>query len=240
VNSSSESLGARAAPPRTGAGDTPKRLAGFVAGGASASVARIGRYSAFVGFMRYALPLSAVLLLGLIVVWPVVSGREEGFRVTYSSSVREDGSLKMHNARYIGTDDKGQPFTVTAAEAIPSTVDDTVVTLKKLAADMFVENGTWFAMTAKEGLYDRDAATLDLAGAVTLFSDQGHELHTERAHVDIDAGTADGDAPLYGQGPQGLIEGNAFSVTERGDNLFLYDGVKATIFPKGAEEAGPK
>ena len=240
MSSSSEPFSMRAAPPRGGASDAPKRLAGFIAGGASASVARIGRYSAFVGFMRYALPFSAVLLLGLVVVWPLVSGREEGFRVTYSTSVQEDGSLKMLNARYIGTDGKGQPYTVTAAEAVPSTVDSTLVTLHKLAADMFVQSGSWLAMTANEGLYNRNASTLDLAGAVTLFSDQGHELHTESAHVEIDAGTADGDEPISGQGPLGLIAGNGFSVTERGDNLFLFGGVKVTIFPKGVDEAGAR
>ncbi|MGD9538271.1 MAG: LPS export ABC transporter periplasmic protein LptC [Alphaproteobacteria bacterium] len=236
MSSSSESFGRRETP--DDAGSAPERLAGFIAGRAAAPAARTGRYSAFVGVMRYALPLSAVLLLGLIVVWPLVSGREDGFRVTYSTSVQEDGSLKMLNARYIGTDDKGQPYTVTAVEAVPNAVDTTLVSLKTLAADMFVKDGSWLAMTANEGLYDRDASTLDLAGDVTLFSDEGHELHTESAHIEIAAGTADGDRPVAGQGPLGLIEGDAFRVTERGDNLFLFGNVKVTVFPKGANEAG--
>lgn len=218
-----------------------KRLAGLVARRAGASAARIGRYSAFVGVMRYVLPLVAVLLLGLVVVWPLASGREDGFRVTYSARIQEDGSLKMLHARYIGTDNRSQPYTVTADEAVPSTVDASVITLKTLATDMFVENGSWLAMTAKEGLYNRNPATLDLAGAVTVFSDRGHELHTESAHVEINSGTAEGDQAVSGQGPLGLIDGTGFRVTDHGANIVFLGRVKVTIFPKrtgGAAAAG--
>lgn len=226
---SSERVNAPSGP----AGDKPtNRLAGMVTRSGRESAARIGRYSAFVGVMRYALPLVAVLLLGLVVIWPLASGREDGFRVTYSARVQEDGSLKMLNARYIGTDSQSQPYTVTATEAIPSTADAAIITLKTLAADMFVKDGSWVAVTADEGLYLRTPGTLDLAGSVTVFSDQGHELRTESAHIEINAGTAEGDEPVSGQGPLGLIDGSGFRITERGANILVSGPVKVTIFPK--------
>lgn len=222
--------------PRPAEREPVKRLVGLVAGGAGKSAARIGRYSAFVSVMRYALPLIAVLLLGLVVVWPLVSGREEGFRVTYSARVQEDGSLKMLNARYIGTDGKSQPYAITADEAVPSTVDATVITLKNLTADMFVNGGSWVALTAQEGLYNRVPATLDLAGKVTVHSDEGHELHTESAHIEINAGTAEGDQAVSGQGPLGLIDGTGFRITERGATILVLGPVKVTVFPKRPDD----
>ena len=212
--------------------ESEKRLAGLIAGQLTNSTVRISHYSAFVGVMRYALPLTAVLLLGLVVIWPLASGREEGFRVTYSGRVQEDGSLKMLNARYLGTDNQSKPFTVTAKEAIPSAADAMVITLKDFAADMFVNTNSWAAITAREGLYNRGIGSLDLAGQVTVYSDQGHELHTERAHIEVEAGTAESDDAVSGQGPLGLIDGSGFRITDRGANILVLGPVKTTIFPK--------
>ncbi len=214
-----------------------KRLVGLVAGRAGKSLSRIGRYSAFVGVMRFALPLVAVLLLGLVVVWPLVSGREEGFRVTYSERVQQDGSLKMLNARYIGTDSEGQPYTITAEEAIPSAADAAIVTLKNLKADMFNKDGSWSLIAAREGLYNRLPATLDLAGDVAIHSDRGDELRTQSAHIEINEGRADGDQPISGQGPLGLIEGTGFSTVDRGANILIRGPVKVTVFPKRQSKA---
>ncbi len=205
-----------------------KHLVGLIAGPDGTSATRIGRYSAFVGVMRYALPFVAVLLLGLVVVWPLVSGREDGFRVTYSSTqVQDDGSLKMLNANYIGTDGQGQRYTIQAEEAIPSAGDGNVIALKNLWADVAGK-----IVKAHEGLYNRGPETLDLAGDVTMHSDQGNELHTESAHVDIDAGTAEGDQPVSGQGPAGLIEGTGFLIAGRGESIQILGPVKMTVFPK--------
>lgn len=228
-------------PPIGGARDEPaaKRLAGLVARPTPARIGDITRYSAFVGIMRYALPITAVVILGLVVVWPLVSGQEEGFRVTYASISEVDGSLRMVNARYIGTDSKGRPFTVTAAEAIQDENDDERVTLKTIAGDMFVENGSWTAVSADEGLYQRTADVLDLKGNVSVYSDEGHELHTEEATLNLKDGTGMGDKPVQGQGPLGLLEGDRFTVSEGGSTLLISGNVKATIFPESKSEGKP-
>jgi len=229
--------------PTTGLGSAPtippKRLAGLMARNAPATAGQITRYSAFVGIMRYALPAIAVVLLGLIVVWPLVSGRQDGFRVTYASISSIDGSLRMVNARYIGTDDKGQPYTVTAAEAIQEENNDERIFLKTIDGDMFIENGSWTAVSADHGLYERTANKLNLQGNVSVYSDEGHELHTEEANLDLQAGTAQGERPVQGQGPLGLIEGDRFQVTDGGATLLLSGNVKATVFPR-SEPAKPK
>ena len=217
--------------PATSAG----RLAELVARRAPVHILRVGRYSKFVGFMRYALPLIAVLILCLVVVWPLMSGREDGFRITYASLQQVDGSLRMINARYLCSDGRGQPFQLTAAEATQKDADSDLVSLKTLSGDLFLEDGTWTTISADSGRYLRAAETLDLAGAVAVFSDRGHELHTETAHLDLRAGTAYGDQPVNGQGPLGLIEGKRFRIGDEGAHLLLEGGVKATIFP-GAKE----
>lgn len=211
------------------------RLAGLQARSREGAAGRTVAYSNFVGFMRYALPLSALLLLGLVIVWPLATGRQEGFRITFSDAPNLDGSLRMVNARYIGVDNRNQPYTITAAETNQSDPKSPLVTLEQISADVFTDsgNGQWIALTAREGLYDRDARQLDLAGDVSIFSDQGHEFHTEHAHIDLAARTADGNAPLSGHGPLGLLKAGNFFLDDNAEHMFFGGGVKVTILPSG-------
>ena len=228
-------IGPPAGPPASPPGKPAPRLAGLQAHAREGAAGRTVGYSNFVGFMRYALPLGALLLLGLIIVWPLATGREEGFRISFSDAPNLDDSLRMVNARYLGVDDKNQPFTVTAAEASQPQANSPLVTLQEISADVFIDDrsGQWLALTAREGLYQREKRFLDLAGDVTIFSDQGHEFHTSRAHVDLAARTADGDAPLNGQGPLGLLEAGNFFLDDGEQTMFFGGGVKMTVYPGG-------
>ncbi len=195
-------------------------------------------YSSFVGFMRYAMPLSAVVLLSLVVVWPLMTGREEGFRIEFTDRDTIDATPRMINARYLGMDERNQPFTVTAAEAVQPDPDSQLIHLRDITADMFVENSQaeWLAVTANRGVYEQDTQLLDLRGAVSLFSDAGHEFHTESAHVDLNAGIAEGDEPIAGQGPFGLIDAGNFRLVENGETLYFGGTVKLVIFPGTSNE----
>ena len=218
-------------PPKSAA----PRLPGLQARSREGAARRTVGYSNFVGFMRYALPLGALTLLGLIVVWPLATGREEGFRISFSDAPGLDGSLRMVNARYLGVDNRNQPYTVTAAEASQPEPNSPLVTLQDISADVFMDDGRgqWMALTAREGLYQRDERYLDLAGDVSIFSDQGHEFHTARAHVNLAARTADGDAPVEGQGPLGLLQAGNFYLDDNAQTMFFGGGVKMTVFPGG-------
>jgi len=222
-------------PPPNPKSSSAPRLAGLQVQSREGAAARTVGYSNFVGFMRYALPLGALLLLGLVIIWPLASGREEGFRISFSDAPDLDGSLRMVNARYLGVDDRNQPFTVTASEASQPQANSPLVTLQDISADVFTDsgNGQWMALTAREGLYQREERHLDLAGDVSIFSDQGHEFHTARAHVDLAARTADGDAPMDGQGPLGLLQAGNFFLDDNAQTMFFGGGVKMTVFPGG-------
>ncbi len=210
-----------------------ERLAGLEARASEGQARTSGRYSYFVGIMRYALPLVAILLLGLIVIWPLMTGREDGFRISYSEMKDVDGSLKMINARYIGSDERNQPYTVSASEASQPEPNSSVIMLSNITADIFAkeDSGEWYALTAEQGVYERDLKLLDLSGTVTLFSDSGHELITPSAHIDLGRGIAEGNEPIQGQSPLGLLNAGNFRIIDRGQTTFFGNRVKLVIFP---------
>ena len=94
-----------------------------------------------------------------------------------------------------------------------------VVDLSLPKGDITLNDGTWLALTARTGKYDRQGNMLDLKGAVSLFHDQGFELQTETAAVDLEAGRAEGRDPVKGQGPFGQLLADGFRVEDRGDTI---------------------
>ena len=77
-------------------------------------------YTWFVGFLKLALPTIAVVLVGMVLMWPQIKSAEEALSKTVVGSLRLDEveNLQMIQARYVGTDDQNRPFVLTAAGAL--------------------------------------------------------------------------------------------------------------------------
>lgn len=194
-------------------------------------------YSLFVTLMKVLLPALAVGLILLMVVWPQLRPDTDKFRIGVAKiSLEQAESLSMLNPRFEGIDDKNQPFNVTADLATQETGDSQIVDLDRPKADISMEDGTWLAVMAKAGRYDRTASTIDLNGEVVLFHDRGFEVQTPVAHVDLDAGVAVGDQPVRGQGPLGTIDSEGFRIEDRGARVFFTGQSRMTIYPASAKE----
>ena len=195
------------------------------------------RYSIFVGFLKVLLPAVAVALILLVVVWPEISRDGREFRVRVSDiSLEQADSLTMLNARFEGVDDKERQFTLTADEATQTTDDENLIRLELPKGDITLEDGTWMAMTAREGRYRRDTQMLDLNGEVTLFHDRGFELRTQAAQVDLEAGVARGSEDVEGQGPFGNLEAEGFEVLDRGARVLFTGKSRAVLYPKTEQD----
>ena len=190
-------------------------------------------YSGFVGLMRYLLPAMAAALLALVVAWPLIGDGGQGVHIPLATDAGIDGRLTMVNASYQGTDAKNRPFAVRGEEAFQPETDSPVVHLNGVEADIFGDRAqsSVLALSANEGLYQRDAERLDLAGDVTVRSESGHEFFTTEAHIDLPAGLAKGDEPVSGKGPHGLLDAGNFALLDRGQVMTFGGRVRVTLFP---------
>ena len=192
-------------------------------------------YSIFVGCMKVVLPAIAAALILLIVVWPQIDSGDGRFRIRVSDLTADlADNLSMLNARFDGLDDKNQPFSVTADEATQTPDRANIIDLAFPKADITLQDGTWMAMEAEEGTFDRDAKTLELNGGVTLFHDKGYELKTETVRIDLETTVAEGFNIVTGQGPFGSVKSQGFRVLERGDRVYFMGKSKMVLYP-GAE-----
>jgi lipopolysaccharide export system protein LptC len=179
------------------------------------------RYSRFVGIMKIVLPSAAAVLLGLIVAWPRLTGTDDRFHIGFANIGPEAvDTLSMVNARYFGVDERNKPFTVTADMASEEKADGVIV-LQSPKADFTTRGGANVYIEARQGFYRQKDQLLDLVGDVNLFHDQGYELHTEEAQLDLARSTAHGTVPVTGQGPQGMLEGEGFRIEDGGKQVIV-------------------
>lgn len=193
----------------------------------------VAHYSRFVAAMKIALPAAAGLLLLLVIVLPQFRQDDERFRIGMNLIKGSDSdTLSMTNARYFGTDDQGQAFSVTA-EGVRQHVDnDRAIDLVAPKAEISMTSGTLLSASAAAGLYDRDRETLDLTGDVTVAQDKGNTLRTASASVQLKAGTASGRAPVTGEGPFGtLAAADGFDMSDRGKIIHFHGSSRLTLNP---------
>ncbi len=189
-------------------------------------------YSRFVALMRIALPATAGAIVILVIAWPHIGEKSKNFQLGFSSIKIEDaGGQHLINPRFSSTDSKQQPFNLTAKIATQQKSDPNLVDLTLPKADLTSNAGTWIALSAKSGLYNREAETLKLQGSVNLFHDSGYELSTTAINLNLAEGTAEGDVPITGHGPSGTIKGTGFKIVGRGKKMIFTGKSKLIIYP---------
>lgn len=177
-------------------------------------------YGQFVGFMKVLLPTVATALLLIVVIWPQLDEQNDRFQIGFAKIDKSAAeNLRMVNARYTGVDRAKRPFTVTAESAEQVDADSPVIELLQPKADIVMDDGSWLAVTAELGNYNRVTQFLELAGTVNLFHDKGYEFRTTSAVLDLRAGDAIGTEPVHGQGPFGHIQAEGFIVRNRGESI---------------------
>ena len=127
----------------------------------------------------------------------------------------------MVNARFMGSDKKNQPFSITADLAKNLLLGKTNIELEMPKADITVRDGTWLVLTADTGVYNQSGKTLSLEGKVNLFHDSGYEFNTAAADIDLNGGVAKGTVPVSGQGPFGHLEAEGFIIENKGSSIYF-------------------
>lgn len=191
------------------------------------------RYSRFVGLMKLMLPLSATALVVIVVSWPYLTGRDNGIPLSFASiGLGLDEKVFMTNARYMGSDDKDQPYTLIAERMAEEEGVEDAIRLTKPQADIMLNSGSWLALTADTGLLLQKAEQLTLEGKVNLFSDAGYEFRTSRVEINLGSKRAHGEEPIEGQGPFGELTADSFRFEEQGKIMFFKGHVRVILYPE--------
>jgi len=150
----------------------------------------------------------------------------------------EKAPVTVNDVKFDGKDKKGRPYSITADSASHADGDDRHITLKKPMADIVMASGAYVALTANDGLLDRDADIVTLNGDVTLFHDNGLSFQTPSATIHLKDKTAEGSEPVEGQNGDGELTSQGFRVLDDGDTIVFTGKAYMKIYPKNKEQGG--
>jgi lipopolysaccharide export system protein LptC len=199
------------------------------------------RRGASVRVLKVALPLVVFVTLGYVGYWWLAS-RGTIVDPTLMQSVPPDEAGKsevtVQDVTYDGKDDKGRPFSITADSASHMDGDDRHISLKKPLADIVMSSGAYVALTANDGMLDRDSDIITLNGDVTLFHDNGLSFQTDSATINLKEKTAEGSDVVEGQNGDGELISEGFRVLDDGDTIHFTGKAYMKIYPKQKKQEG--
>jgi len=178
---------------------------------------RIARRRFLITVTKWLLPLGAMALLATIALWPELDRATAKARLAIGRISGEVTGGSLIEARYNGVDEKGRPYTMTAATA--RQLDPQRVGLTMPKGDITLENGTWMMLAAKQGTYMQQLSQLDLVHDVTLYRDDGTIMRTAAASIDLKVGAAAGSDPVHVEGPFGVLDARGFAMMDKGTSI---------------------
>jgi lipopolysaccharide export system protein LptC len=178
----------------------------------------LARRHILITLTKFLLPALALALLSTIALWPEFDRAQDEARLAFRRVSNEVEGAQLIDARYHGTDDKGRPYTLTAATAQKAGPERVNLTTPK--GDITLQDGTWLMLQAKQGVFIQHTNQLDLSHDVTLYRDDGTTLVTASASIDMKNGAAAGADPVHAEGPFGTLEARGgFTLLDKGATI---------------------
>ena len=179
-----------------------------------ASALEVQRYTRFVGVMKRALPVAAAALVAAVVAYSLQPRLQntKKLALTMQRIGILNNDLMMIKPRLTGVDGEGNPYVVTAEEAIQDPHDSKRAELRHVEADMTMKSGRWLNLTSTSGYINQTSQKLRLKGVIDLYSDNGYEAHTTLADVDMRTGLVVGNVAVNGSGPLGTFRADRFTI----------------------------
>jgi lipopolysaccharide export system protein LptC len=193
-------------------------------------ISAIARRSVTVSTLKKALPVAAVVLLVALALAPSWRAGPDANRVTYhvQNTAGSAATSRMQGAQYHGTDQQGQPFTITANAADEQNGD--AVALTAPIGDITLKSGAWLLLKSDAGLFHQKLDELGLTGNVTLYRNDGTTMNVKTADIDLHAGSAHSSAPVQVQGPFGTLTAtNGFLLLDRGADIMFNGPATLTL-----------
>jgi lipopolysaccharide export system protein LptC len=193
------------------------------------------RRGSSVRLLKIALPLVVFVTLGYVGYWWLQSRGnivDPALLQGVPTDTPQQAEVTVQDVTYDGKDEKGRPFSVTAVSASHVDGDDRHISLKKPLADITMSSGAYVALTANDGVLDRDADIITLNGDVTLFHDNGLSFQTDSATINLKEKTAEGSDVVEGQNGDGELISQGFRVLDDGDTIEFTGKAYMKIYPK--------
>jgi lipopolysaccharide export system protein LptC len=152
--------------------------------------------------LAVALPAAVGAVVAAMLIAPLSPRGEVSFILDRNKVDVADERLRVDNAMYRGEDNRGRPFSLSAGEAVQSSVRVPVVRLQDLTARMLLSEGP-AVLSAPAGRYDIERQNVMIDGMVNFVATDGYRLTARGVSVSLPERTLLGQGQVEGSVPAG-------------------------------------
>ncbi len=181
-----------------------------------------------VRWSKVALPAAVGVLVAVLALAPLSQKGDVSFILDKKKVDNAPERMRVEAARYIGTDDKGQRFTISANHAVQRSSDVPIVDIKGMFAQLALAQGP-LSIAANQGRYDLDSQKVAISGPVRVVGPDGYRLETRDVTVDMKQRKLVSAGPVSGQMRLGQFQAGQLQADLGARTVVLSDGARLKI-----------
>ena len=186
------------------------------------------RHDWFVRATKFVLPILIIGLLIVLAIAPFDKRGDVSFILDKNKVDAAQERMRVEAARYTGTDNKGQKFSILADRAIQPTSDRPIVDIAGMRARLDLERGP-LSIVALNGRYNLDQQKVAIDGPVRVAGPDGYRLETRDVGIDLKDRSLASRGPVSGDMRLGHFEAGRMTADLGTREVVLSDGVRLNI-----------
>jgi len=156
------------------------------------------RHDRLIRIAKIALPSAVGVLIAFLALAPLDDRGDVSFILDKNKVDNAPERMRVDVARYVGEDDRGRPFTITAKSAVQRSSDVPVVDIAGMMARLMLPQGP-ATIVANLARYNLDAQMVQVVGPVRVTGPEGYRLDTSDVTVDLKQRTVTGSGGVQGR-----------------------------------------
>jgi len=185
-----------------------------------------------VKWTKIVLPSAAGALLIILAIAPLDKKGDVSFILDKKKVDSAPERMRVEEARYTGTDDKGQQFTMTAGRALQRSSNTPLVDIDGMFARLNLDQGP-LLIAADQGRYNLDTQQVAVVGPINVNGADGWHLQTRDVLVDLKQRKLASRGPAEGQMRLGQFRANQIRA-DLGTHTVVLDGGARLKIVQGA------
>ena len=189
-----------------------------------------GSHDRLVGLLGKILPMGVGVLAAFMIITPLSPRGEVSFLLDRNKVAMIDERLRVDNALYRGQDNDGQPFSLTAGEAVQRSSAEGIVRLNDVVARLLLPAGP-ARLVAMGGAYDLRENRVRVPGDVRFAAADGYNMVTRNVLIDLAAKALRGEGGVSGAVPAGTFSADRMEVDLAARTVLLEGNAKMRMVP---------
>ena len=150
-----------------------------------------------VRWSKIVLPSAVGVLIAILALAPLGKRGDVSFILDKKKVQSAHERMRVDQARYVGSDDKGQKFEITANNAVQPSSDVPIVNIRGMFAQLEQPQGP-LMISANQGQYNLDTQKIAIDGPVRVLGGDGYRLATRDVTVDMKQRKLQSAGPVSG------------------------------------------